>query len=514
MAAVCPGPYVSPEPSMKQTPYPTFFRNILLSVVVAVSLVGMMAGIPLTAVRAQDACNSVACVWVDCSYTSYQCDEDAYGNPINCHWVTTFKPKGCCQIPQSGGGSCTCCYDGGCYFNCPAGGGGGGGTDPTAVPTPTPPNPATLTAIAKQVTSTDTSCTAVRASTTGVTGTIFGFTASSANQPNPKTQAGAATVTFGGQPPGWYTLTATPPNANWAAVNSCIYKNSTLYSIGWTALANGGDTVGWEIGYTYGTPWAQTSGGDVYASGILRSYVPATTPRVFNADSTGGYPGVVTYGTSYDFDSSTTSTGGTLVSSQNWLINATNAVVNYYDFFYRRFGSPTTPTTEPAFSNLLAVTKPPSSETPYYVVGDMTTSGNWSVGTGESIVILVNGNLTLGGRINITGSGFITFIVNGNITVDTAVGTGPTSSTPVVEGIYITASTGTFITGASTAAATSRFVGKGMFVAGGFLLQRDLENYGDNTTHAPELFTYNPQLLFTMPQSMMEVPVKWQEVAP
>ncbi len=36
------------------------------------------------------------------------------------------------------------------------------------------------------------------------------------------------------------------------------------------------------------------------------------------------------------------------------------------------------------------------------------------MGTGESIVIIVDGNLTIGGRINITGKGFITFIVNGN----------------------------------------------------------------------------------------------------
>jgi hypothetical protein len=322
-------------------------------------------------------------------------------------------------------------------------------------------------------------------------------------------------VTFSNVTPGWYTLVDTPPDSNYVFAQVCAYRDGVLYTLSRTGQVNGGETLSWELGYTYGSPWVQAEGGDVYASGTLRSYIPSgITPRVFVADGTSGYPGTVTYGSSFDFDASASLQGASNVSSTNWLVNATNTVVNYYDFFYRRFGAPTTPTTEPAFSNLLAVTEPPTSETPYYVVGDMTTSGNWNVGSGESIVILVNGNLTIGDRINITGNGFLAFIVNGNITVADTVGTGPTSTTSVVEGIYITSPTGTFATGASTAAPTSRFVGEGMFIAGDFLLQRDLEGYGDNTAYSSELFTYNPALLLAMPQAMMDVPVKWQEVAP
>jgi hypothetical protein len=101
--------------------------------------------------------------------------------------------------------------------------------------------------------------------------------------------------------------------------------------------------------------------------------------------------------------------------------------------------------------------------------------------------------------------------------VDSSVGTTALSTAPNVEGVYIATKadgTGTIITGTSTALATARLVGKGMFIADNFTLQRDLDSYGGNTGSSPELFVYNPQLLLTMPDSMKELPVTWQEVAP
>lgn len=179
-------------------------------------------------------------------------------------------------------------------------------------------------------------------------------------------------MTFANIVAGSYTLVSAPPaGANWQIARAC---NSTGTS-GSTAILSGGQTLTFDVGYTLGSAWVQSQGGDVYAAGSLGSYIPTgITPRAFSTDGTGGYPGVVTYGTSYDFDGSASGgTGETLVSSENWLANATRTSVDYYDYFYRRYGSPTTPST---FANLLAVTKPASSATPYYVVGDMTTSGN------------------------------------------------------------------------------------------------------------------------------------------
>lgn len=389
---------------------------------------------------------------------------------------------------------------------------------PTPTPTPTPIPVGTIQARGVQVSPADNSCAAIKAvpTTEGqINGMTLQFTPSSASQPAPQTQSGANYAVFANVPLGSYTLDINPPTANWVYMRPCW--TNTIGSTGETLSATVGQdqTLRWDVGYTLGTPWVQTQGGDVYASGSLRSFIPAVVPRVFNLDGQGGYPGVVTHGTAYDFESDSLSSGGTLVSSTNWLVNASRASVHYYDLYYRRYGSPTTPY---PFANLLAVTKPASSETPYYVVGNMTTSGNWSVGSGESVVFIVNGNLTIGGRINITGTGFVAFIVNGSITVADTVGTTSASTTPVVEGVYLatkTDQTGVFQTGTSAAAATARFVGSGMFVADSFLLERNLEGFGGgNTASSAELFVYDPQLLLTMPDTMKDLSVTWQEVAP
>ncbi len=398
------------------------------------------------------------------------------------------------------------CYYTGCPV--PTGTGTGNGTGATNTPTPTNTTPATLTAVAVKVSTSDTSCAAiasqVAAGDTSLSGTVFGFTV---NPPAPKTQSGATPVSWSVSP-GLYTLTALPPSANYVVQNECEYKNGTLFGLGWGAYAAGGDNVSWQIGYTYGTAWAQTQGGDAYASGIMRSYIPLVTPRVFNLNGSGGYPGAVIYGTDYDFDPASSSKGPTLVSSTNWLVNASRTTTDYYQVFYNRFGAPTTATTAAPFNNLAGVTQPASncsstSCTPYYVVGDMTTSGTWSVGATDNIVILVNGNLTIGGPITVTPGGFIAFIVHGNITVANTVGTAYNSTADQVDGVYIATTatqTGTFDTGYSTAAGSARFVGKGMFVADNFALHRDLDAYGGNVNDSAELFTYDPELLFTMPQ--------------
>jgi len=81
--------------------------------------------------------------------------------------------------------------------------------------------------------------------------------------------------------------------------------------------------------------------GDVYAAGTLKTFVPSlASPRAFILDgTTGGYPGVATYGGDCNFDSSSATTGGkTWVSSKNWLVNDTAPDTNFYQLLYRKFG--------------------------------------------------------------------------------------------------------------------------------------------------------------------------------
>jgi hypothetical protein len=221
----------------------------------------------------------------------------------------------------------------------------------------------------------------------------------------------------------------------------------------------------------------------------------------------------VQYGTTYDFDSGT-GLGEQYISSAGYLANDTNLQTDYYAVMYKRFGSPTT-VDYPSGTTLAA--QPVSRAAPYYVPGDLTVDGSvWSVGTGQSVVVLVNGNLTLKNNINITGSGFVAFIVNGDITVAPTVGVpwNAAAGTSALDGIYITSPGGVFATGDSSALGFRRFVGKGTFIAGGFAMQRNLDIVSHNVDTSAELFIYNPQLLLTMPDAMRDVPITWQEVAP
>lgn len=367
------------------------------------------------------------------------------------------------------------------------------------------------------VSATDTSCPTVQASTTGVPSAVHQFTPLSASQPAPQTQSGASYVTFGGVVGGTYTIAPTVP-AGYVLTTACWSRtlNALTSGQGLTASLSvpvDSETLTWDLGYTLGTPWVQTGTGDVFAAGALTSSISSlTSPRSFNLDGTGGSPGMVTYGTSYDFDSDPILKGENYVSSKNWLMSEIHTpVINYYDYFRIKLGGafPVYPT-NPA----IPVLKPPSQLAPYFVSGDMTTSGDWVVADGETIIFIVDGNLTLNGKVNLTGSGFIAFIVNGNITVSSSVGGLYTSNTPVIEGIYVTSPTGSFQTGTSSVVGKERLVGQGMFVAGSFLLQRDLDGISQNTTTSSELFLYNPRLFFSMPDSMRDVPITWEEVAP
>jgi hypothetical protein len=101
------------------------------------------------------------------------------------------------------------------------------------------------------------------------------------------------------------------------------------------------------------------------------------------------------------------------------------------------------------------------------------------------------------------------------LTVLIASACSATSSSPTLEGIYIAtnaAGNATFISGSSGNLATARLIVQGSVIADDFLLTRDLGD--DNSTIAAEQFIFNPQLLFTMPDIMKEIPYVWQEVAP
>lgn len=550
--------------------------------------------IPHSTVYANAICNgtSQACVmqWIEYTRMETVCDKDQYGRDVNCRQVQVTSREERCTIPQAGGGTCQCCWDDGCYLNCPGtnptGNPGPDPTDPppppgatpTDTPTPTiPPSCQNMyycntTTYTCQLTSSQYSTTSpypicgsatptcaqnlasfLPGQTSGIcytsqfacqmgciappgtvrmrarvvpTGTntcpLSGSSYASVNvqlfpDGTSKTTSSDGTYTGATWPssnPGTKSFVDTPPSGYILALACYNTTSQPTDSSGYTASLLTGETLTWELGYTAGVGWFQAQGGDVYAASTLRSYIPsaATGGRYFVGNgSTGGMPGVVTFGSTFDFDN-TSANGSGYVSTKNWLANETHLSTDYYSVMYHRFGSPTTAD----FSGDTTLNaKLTSKADPYYVDGDLTIdTADWLVGNNETVTVLVNGDLNINRRINITGTGFVAFIVNGTITIGSAVGTTATSATPVIEGIYITSPAGAFRTSASTTAAARRFVGKGTFIAGTFTLERDLDADGRNIDYPAELFIYNPELMIRMPDKMKDLPVSWQEVAP
>jgi hypothetical protein len=189
--------------------------------------------------------------------------------------------------------------------------------------------------------------------------------------------------------------------------------------------------------------------------------------------------------------------GQTWVSSKNWLVQDTVPATDYYQVLYQQFGSPAAPPGDTTLSSRLV-----GSTTPYYYNGNLIVNAPaWTIPSGDKVVVFVSGNLTINTPITITPGGFIAFIVKGNITIDPAVA--------AIGGIYITSPAGTFDTGSGSV----RFVGTGTFIAGDFLLRRNIGDVGNMTT-ASELFIYDPRLFFAMPDQMKKLSVSWEEVAP
>lgn len=262
-----------------------------------------------------------------------------------------------------------------------------------------------------------------------------------------------------------------------------------------------------------GGAWYQTVGGEIYAKESLQSLIPSgVTPRVLVQDGSGGFPGVVTHGSmvpfpGYDFDGYWGSYGEDLVSSKNWLAFEPRDDQQFFEMFKKRFGGPSTPT---AGFDQVNGTKPASGV--YYIVGNTSINSAWTINDGESIVLLIDGSLTINAPIQLagTGSGFVAFITNTGITVGPTVGIASTSTTSVLDGVYITS--GTLTTGVGNAG-VERLNGRGMFIANNMTFQRDL-GVADNALYPAQQFIYYPRFLITMPDKMKDLPTFWQEVAP
>ena len=303
--------------------------------------------------------------------------------------------------------------------NCPA--------DCNACPTPAP---GTLTARAIQIDEMNNNCINVPASTNYLTGTTISFNpaVSPASQPQGSDILSWTNVITNGSTV--YTVLANPPEARSPGV-ICVSQNGGAWSQNASANLTNGGTNSYAIAFLPQTGWFQTSVGNVYAAGQLTSSIPssATTPYF----SLGVSPGIVSYGTGYDFSLTSANKGEAQVSSPGWLVQQTSSPINYYERFTQKLISDTkTSLTE----HLDALPQPTRATSPciFTVEGNLVTapSSPWTIGADEKMIVLVNGNVTINSPITIASGGFFSLIVNGNITVNPSVGS--------VDGIYITSS--------------------------------------------------------------------------
>lgn len=368
----------------------------------------------------------------------------------------------------------------------------------------------TISAVAKLVDANASSCTDVTNSPNYVYPVSFSLSPNV--PPGAQIQTGSTAVTWSDVAPNTYTLSVSPPSG-YIVRFMCWQRSFTAPTTGNgpSASITNSESLSWYgIGLSLGTPWVQTQGGDVMVATNIQSHLADTVaPREFNIAGSGGYPGIVSYGTAYDFDPLSTSTGGSFVSATDWVANEPG-LPPYSKDWYNAFAEKYDLTGNS--QSYSGPAKPASSDIPYAVNGPLTI-GNWNVANGESIVLFVNGDLTINGPITSAGTGFVAFIVNGDITISSNVGVAYNSSTPSLRGLYV--ANGTFNTGASQIG-IQRLVGQGIFIANSFQLLRDLSNAGggQNHTTSSELFIYDPQLLVTMPDEFRDIRLKWEEVAP
>jgi hypothetical protein len=182
--------------------------------------------------------------------------------------------------------------------------------------------------------------------------------------------------------------------------------------------------------------------------------------------------------------------------------------VEDYPYFMSRYSMGTNPAADAMDGS--KPTAAPNNGRAYYANGTLTISSPWSVAAGESYVIFVNGSLNINQQIKVAEGGFLAFIVNGTITVAPTVGqASPTSTTPVVEGVYIAQQQ---LVIASNQSGDLKFVGAGSFTAwGGVQLARQFSPASANNTAPTELFIYRPDFILTIPPRMTNPYTLWQE---
>jgi len=254
--------------------------------------------------------------------------------------------------------------------------------------------------------------------------------------------------------------------------------------------------------YFYLTPrreaWWRVIGGSIYAEGNVRSELPRSTSELIITGAGGALGSLMQSTGTLDVGVGALSSAGYKATTEykGKLMN--------YDYFAAHMGVTPNTVNDWAADTMNKPANNPSKVF-YYINpsgSEASVSTPWTVAAGESYVIFVNGDLRIASDITVANGGFLAFVVNGSVRVSPAVTT--ISGLYVIDNTIITESNG------GTDVAADFF---GSVVAwGGVNFGRDL--VASNITSAAERFTYRPDLLTNMPDSMKVFALKWEEVVP
>lgn len=281
-----------------------------------------------------------------------------------------------------------------------------------------------------------------------------------------------------------------------------------------------------SVTVTTSGPWWQVGDADIITNGNLFSLIPAATcllpgcDPAFGLEGPGGYPGVPSYGGSYDFEAGS---GTGSVSSTGWLANTTTTFSRVYDYSY--FQALVRPDViineiiEPEIQGGYLINQGTSSRGYVWFrrQGDLTITGTANL-QDRKVVLLVDGDLYLGRPPGQSGSsirvrdgtGFFMAIVSGDIIISSKARIDPLNPQPILEGIFL--AEGQVKTGTDGAGLDEQLWIRGSVAAyGGVVLERDLT---DNSLTPAEFIEYGPDFLFTFPRDLTSRRYKWKEVAP
>ncbi len=389
--------------------------------------------------------------------------------------------------------------------------GPGGGAPPTSTPAP-PPTPTPTPSCSVDLTPSTVSIS-VGASTNFIAsvvpsgGTVDQVNFSSSNisvaTVNPSSDATAA-----------YQTSATGQSIGSATITSDVVMGVVRCT----------DTAALEV--ISPGPWWQVQDADIITNGNLSSLIPATTcflpgcDPAFGLEGSGGYPGVPSYGGSYDFEAGS---GTGTVSSTGWLANSMTTLNKVYDYSYFqsmvRSNVEINEIVEPEIQGGYLINQ--GNQSRGYVwfkrQGDLTITGVANLQS-RKVVLLVDGDLYLGrppaqsgSNIRVQdGTGFFMAIVSGDIIISPKAEIDPLNPQPVFEGIFL--AEGQVKTGTDGPGLDGQLWIRGSVAAyGGIVLERDLT---DNGLTPAEFFEYGPDLLFTFPRDLTSRKYKWKEIAP